>query len=55
MSAEHLQARGYGRRWAVESFFTALKRTTGAGLRARRPDQQLAEAALKVLAYAHRR
>jgi hypothetical protein len=55
MSAGHLQARGYGRRWAVESFFSALKRTMGSGLRARRPDQQLAEAALKVLAYALRR
>lgn len=55
MSAAHLQAQGYGRRWAVESYFSGLKRTMGAGLRARRPDQQLAEAALKVLAYALRR
>jgi transposase len=55
MSAEHLKARGYGRRWAVESFFSGLKRTTGAALSARRPDQMLAEAAFKVLAYTLRR
>jgi transposase len=55
MSDEHLKERGYGRRWAVESFFSGLKRTMGAALRARRPDQMLAEAAFKVLAYALRR
>jgi hypothetical protein len=55
MSAEHLQARGYGRRWAVESFFSGLKRTMGAALSSRRPDQMLAEAAFKVLAYTLRR
>jgi hypothetical protein len=55
MSTEHLQARGYGRRWAVESFFSGLKRTMGAALSARRPDQMLAEAACRVLAYTLRR
>lgn len=55
MSPEHLQARGYGQRWAVESYFSALKRTMGAALNARRPRQMLAEAAFKVLAYALRR
>jgi hypothetical protein len=55
MSPEHLQARHYGRRWAVESFFSGLKRTMGATLSARRPAQQLAEAAFRVLAYALRR
>jgi len=55
MSAEHLKARGYGRWWAVESFFSGLKRTTGATLRTRRPDQMLAETAFKVLAYTLRR
>jgi transposase len=55
MSPEHLKARDYGRRWAAESFFSALKRTMGATLSARRPDQLLAEAAFKVLAYALRR
>lgn len=55
MSTAHLQARGYGRRWAVESFFSGLKRTMGAALNARRPDQMLAEASFRVLAYALRR
>jgi hypothetical protein len=55
MSAEHLKARGYGRRWAVESFFSGLKRTMGAALSSRRPDQMLAEAAFRVLAYTLRR
>jgi transposase len=55
MSAEHLKARGYGRRWAVESFFSGFKRTMGSALNARRPDQMLAEAAFRVLAYALRR
>jgi len=55
MSAAYLHRQGYSRRWAVESFFSALKRTMGSTLSARRPDQMLAEAALKVLAYALRR
>jgi hypothetical protein len=55
MSADHLKARGYGQRWAVESFFSGLKRTMGSALNARRPDQMLAEAAFRVLAYALRR
>ena len=55
MSAEHLKERGYGRRWAVESFFSGLKRTMGDALAARRPQQMLAEAAFKVLAYTLRR
>jgi len=55
MSAEHLQARGYGRRWAVESFFSGLKRTMGAALGSRRSEQMLAEAAFRVLAYTLRR
>lgn len=55
MSPEYLREQGYGRRWAVESFFSGLKRTMGAALRARRPDQMLAEAAFRVLAYVLRR
>jgi Transposase DDE domain len=55
MTPEYLQQAHYQRRWAVESFFSALKRTMGGALSARRPDQMLAEAALKVLAYALRR
>jgi len=55
MSSEYLSKAHYGRRWAVESFFSALKRTMGSALRSRRPDQMLAEAALKVLAYTLKR
>ena len=55
MSKEHLKERGYGRRWAVESFFSGLKRTMGHDLSARLPQQMLAEAAFRVLAYALRR
>lgn len=55
MSAEHLKARQYGKRWAVESFFSGLKRTMGAALNARGAQAQLAEAALRVLAYVLRR
>lgn len=55
MSDEYLRQSGYHRRWAVESFFSAMKRTMGSALNARRPDQMLAEAALRVVAYALRR
>lgn len=55
MTREYLQQAGFGRRWAVESFFSGLKRTMGSALSARKPDQMLAEAAFKVLAYALRR
>ena len=55
MSPEHLRQRNAGRRWAVESFFSGLKRTMGAALNARRPDQLLAEASFRVLAYTLRR
>jgi hypothetical protein len=43
--------KSYGRRWAAESFFSAMKRTLGSTLRARQPQQQLTEALRKVLAY----
>lgn len=55
MSREYLQTRGYGKRWAVESFFSGLKRTTGGALQARRPQQMVAEATFRVLAYVLRR
>lgn len=55
MSAEHLQERGYGKRWAVESFFSGLKRTMGGSINARIPSQMIAEASFRVLAYALRR
>jgi hypothetical protein len=55
MSEQYLEWNGYGTRWAVESFFRALKRTMGSTLTSRKPGQLLAEAAFKVLAYALRR
>jgi Transposase DDE domain len=55
MTADYLQRAGFGRRWAVESFFSALKRTMGAALSARKPGQMIVEAAFRVLAYALRR
>ena len=55
MTPEYLQRAGSGRRWAVESFFSGLKRTMGAALSARKPGQMIVEAAFRVLAYALRR
>ena len=55
MTPEYLKEQGYGKRWAVESFFSGLKRTMGSVLSARRPQQMLAEATFRVLAYALRR
>ena len=55
MSAEHLRERGYGQRWGIETFFSALKRTMGAALSTRKPATQLTEAAIRVLAYVLRR
>jgi hypothetical protein len=55
MTPDYVRQQGYNRRWRVESFFSGLKRTIGSSLSARRPDQMLAEAALKVLAYTLRR
>jgi Transposase DDE domain len=52
MSPEHLQQAGFDRRWAVETFFSAMKCTMGLALNARQPQQMLAEAAVRVLAYA---
>lgn len=52
MTATHLQRKGYGRRWHIESFFSGLKRTMGSALFARIPSQQQKEASLRVLAYA---
>jgi spore coat protein U-like protein len=55
MSEKYLERKGYGARWAVESFFSALKRTMGSTLTSRKPSQLLAEAAFKVLAHTLRR
>lgn len=52
MTPEYLKAGGYGRRWHVESFFSALKRKVGSTLASRNPKAILTEATLKVLAYA---
>jgi hypothetical protein len=55
MTKNYLLKMAYGRRWAVESFFSALKRTMGSMLTSRRPDQLLKEAAFRVLAYTLKR
>jgi hypothetical protein len=55
MTERYLKRKSYGQRWAVETFFSGLKRTMGSMLSARRPDQLLAEAAFRVLAYTLRR
>lgn len=55
MSEKYLKRKGYGQRWAVETFFSGLKRTMGSMLTSRKPDQLLAEAAFRVLAYTLRR
>ena len=55
MSTEHLKTRGYGKRWGIETFFSAFKRTMGSALSARLPATQLTEAAIRVLAYVLRR
>jgi hypothetical protein len=55
MNQAHLQERGYGVRWGVETFFSALKRTVGGALTARQPATQMTEAALRILTYVLRR
>lgn len=55
MTEQYLRRKGYGQRWAVESFFSGLKRTMGSMLASRKPKQLLAEAAFRVLAYTLRR
>lgn len=55
MSKNYLTKMEYGKRWAVETFFSALKRTMGSMLTSRRPEQLLKEAAFRVLAYTLRR
>jgi len=47
MTEQYLKKAGYSKRWTVESFFSALKRTMGSMLSARRPDQLLAEGRFK--------
>jgi len=55
MSKNCLKKMAYGKRWAVETFFSGLKRTMGSMLTSRRPSQLLKEAAFRVLAYTLRR
>jgi hypothetical protein len=55
MSKNYMAKMQYGKRWAVETFFSGLKRTMGSMLTSRRPDQLLKEAAFRVLAYTLRR
>ena len=55
MSKNYLKKMEYGRRWAVETFFSGLKRTMGSMLTSRQPSQLLKEAAFRVLAYTLRR
>jgi len=55
MSKNYLAKMEYGKRWAVETFFSGLKRTMGSMLTSRKPNQLLKEAAFRVLAYTLRR
>jgi len=55
MSEDYLKRKGHGSRWAVEAFFSGLKRTMGSMLNSRKPSQLPAEAAFKVLAHTLRR
>lgn len=55
MSKNYLKRMAYGKRWAVETFFSGLKRTMGSMLTSRQPSQLLKEAAFRVLAYTLRR
>jgi DDE family transposase len=55
MSKNYLKKMEYGKRWAVETFFSGLKRTMGSMLTSRQPSQLLKEAAFRVLAYTLRR
>ncbi len=45
----------YGRRWTIESLFSAIKRVCGSALTARRERTLKSEAALRVVAYGIRR
>lgn len=55
MTPRRLKRNGYTQRWKVESFMSALKRTTGSMLAARKTATMFREAAIRVLAYAIRR
>jgi hypothetical protein len=55
MTPTRLKRNHYTRRWIVESFMSAVKRTMGSTLQARKTTSLFREAALRVLAYAIRR
>lgn len=55
MTPRRLKKNGYTQRWKIESFMSALKRTTGSALQARHTTSLFREAAFRVLAYALRR
>jgi hypothetical protein len=55
MTPTRLKRNHYTRRWIVESFMSAVKRTMGSTLQARKTTNLFREAALRVLAYAIRR
>jgi hypothetical protein len=55
MTPRRLKRNHYSKRWIVESFMSALKRTTGSALQARKMTSLFREAAIRVLAYALRR
>jgi len=55
MTENYLEEHTYGLRWHVESFWSALKRTMGADLRAKKSQSLLTETAFRLLAYSLRR
>jgi hypothetical protein len=55
MSEDYLQRKAYGCGWAVETFFSGLRRTMGSMLTSRKPSRLLAEAAFRGLACSLRR
>jgi Transposase DDE domain len=55
MTENYLEKHHYGLRWHVESFWSALKRTMGADLRAKKSQSLLTETAFRLLAYSLRR
>lgn len=55
MTKATLKKLGYGQRWQVECYNSALKRTTGSTLNAKTDHGRMIDTAMKVLAYAMRR
>lgn len=55
MTKHFLTRHEYGKRWSVETYFSALKRKVGSTLNARKESNLLKEAAFKILAYAFHR